>query len=207
VVTPVESDAEEYVEEEEVPVVCKFKPLRGKNAKPCTKLATQPWGFCSTHNRTNQAKAAKKEYEEEKQRKEAERIKELEKELDELNELDDEEDTEEYEYAENGDYSDVGSGDEKILKLVPNRWGRFEDANTGIVFNQETKVAIGMQDADGKVYDLDESAIEECIKNGWAYMQPTKKAKIPPPKEEEEEEENDQEEEEEVAQEEEIADD
>jgi hypothetical protein len=190
--TPIESD-DSPSEEEEVPVICKFKPIRGgKNAKPCAKLAINPWGFCGVHNRTNQAKSAKQTYEEEKKREDALQLQKLENELDALNaneEFDEDEPPgrfglrdEQFDFREKrgsgdgfDDYDDY-ENDDPQPKLTPNRWGRFEDHDTGIVFDPDKKMAIGIQGHDGKVHPLDSTAIDECIEKGWAYMQPTKKS-------------------------------
>jgi hypothetical protein len=55
----------------------------------------------------------------------------------------------------------------KIIK--PNYWGRYEDPETGIVFNPKDKTAYGVQDPTGAVHGLTKEHIKICIKNGWNY--------------------------------------
>jgi DNA-directed RNA polymerase subunit delta len=134
---------------------CHFKPIRNAQ-KPCDSVKVNEWGFCSRHVRTNQAKAAKEQYDEfiEQQRKLQ------------LQELDEE-------------LQNISSGDEEEERLTirPNRWGRFEEPNTGIVFDPDTSLAKGVQGADGKLLDLDEEAIKQCIEHGWDYLIRPPKAK------------------------------
>jgi|SRR5208337_4914225 len=128
---------------------CKFKPLRGAQTSCDSGLKINEWGFCGKHTRTNQAKEAKLQYDilMEEQRKL--QLQELEEELKNLSSGDDE---------------------EERLTIRPNRWGRFEEPNTGIVFDPDTSLAKGVQSANGKLLDLDEDAIKICIEHGWDYI-------------------------------------
>lgn len=55
----------------------------------------------------------------------------------------------------------------KIIK--PNYWGRYEDPETGILFNPKDKTAYGIQDPTGAVHGLTKEHIKICIRNGWSY--------------------------------------
>lgn len=53
-------------------------------------------------------------------------------------------------------------------KIGPNKWGRFEDPDTGIVFDPKTKAAYCVQDRKtGKIYPLRDEHIKICKRNGW----------------------------------------
>jgi hypothetical protein len=146
--TEVEPVRKKETPKEEKPIPrCEFRPTRA-NQKSCNEEAATKWGFCTKHSRTIQAKEAKKRYDEmilEEQEKE---LKELDAEL-----------TKELEDIE-----------EERVVVTPNAWGRFEDKESGILFDQETKNAYGLQGGDGLVYSLDEDAIKTCIENGWTYV-------------------------------------
>ena len=152
---------------------CCFVPLRGVK-KPCGNMLINEYGFCSKHVKTAQAKATKEEFDKRQEQIRRQQLKELEEELDNLS-----------------------SGDEDKIIITPNTWGRFEEPNTGIVFNPDSTVAIGVQSPDGKVLELDEEAIAKCIENGWSYLIKNKSAKarkLPVQEEPEPEEEVDEEE-------------
>lgn len=159
---------------------CLFKPLRA-NQKACSLDATTEWGFCSKHVRTVQAKAAKDHYTEEQNKKFEEDMKAFDEEIDKIN------------LSESED-----SGDEQNTRVIikTNKWGKFEDEDTGIVFNPDTKAAYGVQAENGEVYELDEEAIQTCIENGWAYIESSNKIKAKRPVKPEEEEDDEPEEEE-----------
>jgi len=58
----------------------------------------------------------------------------------------------------------------KRIKIRANRWGRFEEPESHIVFDPVEKTAIGIQDhKSGRVLSLDSKAIEHCKKNLWKY--------------------------------------
>ena len=58
----------------------------------------------------------------------------------------------------------------KKVQIVQNRFGNFEDKETGIVFNKKTRKAEGYQNReDGKVYPLSAHHIVLCKKNYWDY--------------------------------------
>ncbi len=55
-------------------------------------------------------------------------------------------------------------------KITANAWGRFEDTDTGIVFDPSTKSAYGVQDhITGKVNTLTLKHIEICKRHQWKY--------------------------------------
>ena len=55
-------------------------------------------------------------------------------------------------------------------KITPNTWGRFEDPDTGIVFDPKTKMAYGVQDhTTGKILSLSKKHIDLCKKYKWKY--------------------------------------
>lgn len=55
-------------------------------------------------------------------------------------------------------------------KITPNRWGRYEDVDTRIVFDPDTKAAYGVQDhRTGGVLPLTKKHIEICEKYHWKY--------------------------------------
>ena len=61
----------------------------------------------------------------------------------------------------------------KKVEIVQNKFGNFEDVDSGIVFNKKTRKAQGYQNhADGKVYPLSPSHIVVCKKNYWDYVEP-----------------------------------
>src|SRR5208282_1661164 len=151
---------------------CHFKSLRG-NQPPCGNTNINEWGFCKKHTRTVQAKEAEAALLKAKELDKQRQLQELEEELANLTD-------------DTGD--DIASDDEKLI-IQPNRYGRFEHADTGIVFNPDTNIAIGIQGDDGKLWPLDEEAIRQCVENGWLYLISNKKVKD----EEEEELEDDQE--------------
>jgi len=65
-------------------------------------------------------------------------------------------------------------------KIKKNKWGHFEDEETGIVFDPHTKTAIGVQDRKtGALLALSDKNIAVCIKYGWNYAVTKKKKKVP----------------------------
>jgi len=140
--------------------ICLFTPLRGKRER-CTCVATTPWGFCDKHKFTLQSKRKQEEYE--------------------LNNKEEEIPEEISETTEFTKPKKKGNKEKKVsqkkkptmTKIIrPNVWGRYEDEDTGIVFNRETKVAYGVQKKNGVVKRLQKEDIERCIANGWDYSLP-----------------------------------
>jgi hypothetical protein len=154
---------------------CIFKPLRS-NQKVCTSDATTAWGFCARHSRTKQGKTLQEEYEKEEQSKYDAEMRELEKELESLYVSDEESEDEDAESEENEDDSEDDwvpeKKKEKKIVISQNKWGKFEEKETGIVFNADTRFAHGIQEPDGTVSDLTRKAIKICIERGWPYMEP-----------------------------------
>ena len=65
--------------------------------------------------------------------------------------------------------------------ITPNKWGRFEDLETGIIFDPRTKAAYGVQDhSTGKVKALTPAHIKICEKYKWKYHV-IKSAPVPEP--------------------------
>jgi hypothetical protein len=61
----------------------------------------------------------------------------------------------------------------KVTKktIKPNQWGRFEDPDTGIVFDPKSRTAFGVQNhKTGKVESLSEKHIAICKKYKWKYF-------------------------------------
>jgi hypothetical protein len=57
----------------------------------------------------------------------------------------------------------------KIIK--PNKWGRYEDIDSHIIFEPKLKQAYGVQDhKTGKVMPLTDKHIQMCINNKWNYL-------------------------------------
>ena len=58
----------------------------------------------------------------------------------------------------------------KKRKIARNKWGRYEDPESGIVFDPIAKIAIGYQDHEnGKIYKLTKKHITICKQKGWKY--------------------------------------
>lgn len=55
-----------------------------------------------------------------------------------------------------------------------NHWGRYEDTDTGIVFDSRTKCAYGVQLVTGKTIPLTSKHINICKQNGWPYQIPNR---------------------------------
>jgi hypothetical protein len=56
-------------------------------------------------------------------------------------------------------------------KIKQNKWGRYEDSETGILFDPQTKAAFGVQDRKkGRILPLNKNAIDTCEKYGWKYV-------------------------------------
>ena len=62
----------------------------------------------------------------------------------------------------------------QVTKRVirPNKWHRFEDPVTHILFDPKTKKAYGVQDRNGGVSPLTPEHVQMCIKNKWLYHEP-----------------------------------
>jgi len=56
-------------------------------------------------------------------------------------------------------------------RITPNKWGKFEDPDTGIVFDPKTHQAYGVQDRiTGRILSLTQVHIRLCNRYGWKYM-------------------------------------
>jgi len=56
--------------------------------------------------------------------------------------------------------------------IKPNYWRRYEDLETHIVFDPQTKQAYGVQESTGKVSPLKQQHIDICKRYGWHYNLP-----------------------------------
>jgi len=136
----------ETTESEKEP--CRYKSKRSRSLV-CLSEASTPYGFCKKHSRTIQGKKAKEDYERQMEEEYKREMEELNKELQSI---------------EMGDYKAV----KKII--FQNKWGNFEEPDTGIVFIPHTKTACGVQRSDGKVMALGKKEKEICEEYGWEYV-------------------------------------
>lgn len=58
------------------------------------------------------------------------------------------------------------------LQIKRNKFGNYEHAETGLVFNKEDKTVRGKQGDDGEVYELDDEDIENCKRFKFTYNIP-----------------------------------
>lgn len=135
--------------------VCKYLPSRGDKT-PCIEEANTPYGFCKKHSRTIQAKKAKEEYEAKYEEPEADVPRELTPPLPTT--------------RPPPMLSSTKKDPQKKKRIIKkNKWGRFMDPDTNIVFDPSTKEAYGVQMADGMLRSLGNEEIALCIKRGWNY--------------------------------------
>lgn len=188
--------------------ICKFRPLK-QNLPPCTEPSINPWGFCKKHSKTIQALNAEKEYEEhkkieEQKKKDEEYAREIEK-------LKLEQKKAQpppapiKQQVTNPPARQVTT---KKIIIKPNKYGRYEEPESHILFNFETKCAYGVQGPNGKVTALTPKHIAICEKNKWKYNKIVEDSDDDEEEEEDDdaEEEDDEEEENEEEEEEEIED-
>ena len=147
---------------------CLYKALRGTSGE-CAEPVVTEYGFCKKHKQTVQARKCKDKFEadqllpskeepvaspvKEDDKEEAEELgKELEKEMEEKS---------------------VKQSEPPVpgrLILRPNKWNRFEDPATGLVWDSCSKACYGIQGKNGKVLALTDKEIALCIKNRWRYQ-------------------------------------
>jgi hypothetical protein len=194
-----EASSAENKEEKETKK-CSYKPTRANQVactdSPTVFYGNV--GYCTKHRRTVQASNARKEHEEQKHVEEEVELKNrLEKEVLEKTKLERErlekekldleksklekeafEKKEKKEKMDNKVKGDVVSTPNTNTpkpgivkkKIMPNKWGRFEDTETHILFDPSTKAAYGVQDQKtGKVLALENKHIAICKNNGWRY--------------------------------------
>jgi hypothetical protein len=163
--------------------ICQFKPTRSGQAS-CSDSATIFYGdvgFCKKHSRTVQAVASKKQWESTLPKEEPE-VKEATKEVSAPKEVAKEHPVEEVkkeikeEDIKKAPMKEPRETKEQTPKVVVtkrikmNKWGRYEDPDTGILFNPTTRAAYGVQDRiTGKFLPLTRGHIEICKKNKWKY--------------------------------------
>ncbi len=58
------------------------------------------------------------------------------------------------------------------LQIKRNKFGNYEHADTGLVFDKEDKMVIGKQGDDGNIYELDDEDIENCKRFKFNYTIP-----------------------------------
>lgn len=156
--------------------ICKFKPARGK---PCDQEATTKYGYCKKHSTTLQARREREamEFESEvstpTQPPSEPSVPEPSREPEQVVESRPEKlltprDVEEYDH----EYVKPPPPRRRRKKIIkPNRWHRYEDPETRIVFDPSTKKAYGVQDYDtGRVLSLTARHINLCKKYGWQYQ-------------------------------------
>jgi len=59
----------------------------------------------------------------------------------------------------------------KTLKIGRNRFGRFEEPKSHLLFDPETHTVYGVQDQTGKVLKLTPKHYEYCRRKGWKYYE------------------------------------
>ena len=156
---------------------CLFKSLDGKS---CDKARATAFGFCARHAKTVQGTKAKAIFlktpvetpkvetpkvetpkveppKEETLKKEKKHGKKSKK------HKSDSESSEEFDDASR-------SGKRKVLEIKKNRYGRFMDPDTRIVFDSHLKMATAVQGKGGKLQPLELNHIKHCIKQGWSYL-------------------------------------
>lgn len=180
----------ELLKQKSVPAenVCKYIFLRSR--EPCTSKATTPFGFCSKHVSSSAGKEAKAAYEKsitppvvpepeplvepelavvesvvEKQPQQS--VKSLKQQKvpetpysKKLPDLDEEQRS-----------SRIRPPPPKQKKTIikTNKWGNFEDADSGILFDPKSRKAFGVQDhKTGRIFKLTSIHKELCRRNGWA---------------------------------------
>ncbi len=60
----------------------------------------------------------------------------------------------------------------KTLNVRRNDFGNYEDADTGFVFDAQTKIVIGKQNPTGSIDDLTVADVEKCIELKYSYRLP-----------------------------------
>ncbi len=65
----------------------------------------------------------------------------------------------------------------KSTKVRKNKFGYFQHFQTGLVFEQKTKSAVGTQNVDGSIDDLTSKDIENCKLYSFAYIENTEERK------------------------------
>jgi hypothetical protein len=162
--------------------VCVYIAGRG-DKKPCIDVAATPYGFCMKHVRTVQAKKAMEVYELEKN-KQPTKVVPTETVTKSNNAKPKAQPTPSPTPAKKqaavsnikASQKSVATGERKDIirtkKIYVNHWGRYEDPETHIVFDRNTKEAYGIQDSSGKVSALKPTHVELCKRNGWDYNLP-----------------------------------
>lgn len=128
------------------PATCRFKAQRG-NAEVCGQQSVVPYGFCSKHKATVQAKQAKDAFEKEQ--------KELQEKKTEPQKVEVKEEKK-----------------QTIISIRKNAFGNWQHTETGIIFRNIDKKAYGTQASDGKISPLTPKEVEYCKQRKWSYVAP-----------------------------------
>jgi hypothetical protein len=147
--------------------MCKFIPKKGE-LTPCLDQSCTTFGFCNKHKHTVQARQAELLFAKEQMEK---RI------IESVNGGNNvqEESTKPPEPSSNETKpieESVPPIEEFPKKRIikQNKWGRFEDLETGIIFDPTTKTAFGVQNRKtGGLMMLDDEKILLCQERGWRY--------------------------------------
>ena len=137
---------------------CIFKPTK-TGIDPCKEPVCTDWGFCKKHSKTIQARKAQEVYE-------ASIIQKS--------------NSTKHSFQNEQKKPDSYESPKKHAPIVrkkhigPNKWGRFEDPDTHIVFDPRTVCAYGVQEPNGKIICLTPKHIAICEKNKWKYTKPVK---------------------------------
>lgn len=138
--------------------LCKHSPPKGD---PCTAEATTPYGYCMRHSGTLSAKKAKQEYEESlKKSSKSQPTPQEEPESD--NE------------SEASETEEPARPTHKTTNISVNKFGNFEHPEFHIVFKNDKRskkpVAVGVQEKNGSVRELNSKDKEICRRKGWPYI-------------------------------------
>jgi hypothetical protein len=159
---------------------CKFISTKGPHV-PCTKLAVNSLGFCTTHKNTLQARTMAQKQADEEKRKEEEKLREeeekkraeyrpqppirrFERRTEHYSDKHDKKSTK-HKSKENKPEEE----EEYSMIIKKNQFKNFEHPETHIVFNPINKKACGVQRKSGVVTPLRDKHIEICLEYGWKY--------------------------------------
>ncbi|AQM73217.1 hypothetical protein B1750_gp236 [Noumeavirus] len=128
------------------PTTCRFKAQRG-NAEVCGQQSVVPYGFCSKHKATVQAKQAKDAFEKEQKELQEKKVEPQKVEVKEEKK-------------------------QTVISIRKNSFGNWQHTETGIIFRNIDKKAYGTQAADGKISPLTPKEVEYCKQRKWSYVAP-----------------------------------
>jgi len=171
---------EELIEVVRNSSTCRFVAVRNKQR--CNEAPATEFGFCKKHKNTVQGRKALNDYQQKRndlERQKEAKIKEVPKKKPQVENPpkvikkesqveDSKKETEQFSVLKHGVRKPATI--KKVIK--PNHWGRFEDTDTHIVFDPNTKCAYGIQDPGGELLALSNRHIKICKLNGWDYISP-----------------------------------